>query len=385
MRALLPIIFLVLAAAGYLGLTKCKQKRPPKPPEKNVLVVETQSIQPETIRITLESQGTIQSTTGGTLNVEVPGRIITVNTAFQAGGRFKKGDLLLSLDPTNYEAAKAKADAALARAELALHEEQARAEQARKEWAAAKNITSDKATALVLREPQLALARAEVNSAKQGAALARLNVKRTQLRAPYTGILTEKLADIGQVVGGGSSTAVAKAYCSDKLEVRLPIPSREINFLDLSAKPEVSIHAVIGGQTWTWKANVDRDRGSIDPQTRFHYLIALVDMADKQAQRPELQPGQFVFATIQGKTLPNLYRVPRHAFVEENALYLVTAENTLIKREVDILHHMKNAALVKNGLAPGDTLCLTRLQFMNDGLKVQRAGDPPIQETSPAK
>jgi hypothetical protein len=68
--------------------------------------------------------------------------------------------------------------------------------------------------------------------------------------------------------------------------------------------------------------------------------------------------------------------------VEENALYLVTAENTLIKREIDILHHMKNDALVKNGLAPGDTLCLTRLQFMNDGLKVQRADDPSIQETS---
>jgi membrane fusion protein, multidrug efflux system len=382
MRALLPIIFLVLAAAGYLGLTKCKQKLPPKPPEKNVLVVETHSIQPETIRITLQTQGTIRSTTGGTLNVEVPGRIITVSTPFQAGGRFKKGDLLLTIDPTNYKAAKAQAEAALARAQLALHEEQARAEQARKEWAAAKNLTSDKATPLVLREPQLALARAEVNSAKQSVALAQLNVERTQLRAPYNGILTEKLADIGQVVGGGSSTAVAKAYCSDKLEVRLPIPSNEINFLNLSAKPEVLIHAVIGGQTWTWKAKVDRDRGSIDPQTRFHFLIALIDMADKQAQRPELQPGQFVAATIHGKTLPNLYRVPRHAFVEENALYLVTPENTLIKREVDILHHMKNAALVKSGLAPGDTLCLTRLQFMNDGLKVQRADDPPIQETS---
>jgi len=385
MRALLPIIFLAIAAAGYLGLTKCKQTRPPKPPEKNILVVETQTIQPETIRITLESQGTVQPTIGGTLNVEVPGRIIAVNNVFKAGGRFKKGDILLSLDPTNFEVAMAQADAVLARAELELHEEEARADQAQKEWIASKNLTTRKATPLVLREPQLALARAEVNSAKQGAALARLNVKRTQLHAPYNGIMTEKLADIGQVVGGGYSSAVAKAYCSEKLEIRLPIPSSEIHLLNLAEKPEVIIQANIGGKTWSWNAIIDRDRGSIDPQTRFHYLIALIDMSENQSLRPELQPGQFVSATIQGKTLPDLYRIPRNSLVEDDALYLVTTKNTLIKRQVEIIHHMKNEALVKNGLSPGDTLCLTRLQFMNNGLKVQRADGTPIQETVAAE
>ena len=381
MRAYLPILILAIAAASFLALTKCKQESPPKPPEKIIQTVETQTLQPETIQITLQSQGTVEAATGGTLNVEVIGRILHVGSAFQTGGRFKKGDILLTLDPTDYQAAKAKAEASLARAKLALQEEQVRAEQARKEWESAKSLAKEQPTPLVLREPQLQLAQSELRAAKQSAELAIRNLERTQLRAPYDGVLTEKLADVGQVVTSGPGGTVAKAYSTETLEVRLPIPASEITFLSLSRKATVELRAEIGGRIWTWPAHIDRDTGRIDPQTRFHHLVARIDKIDNHPDRPELLPGQFVAATIQGKTIPKLYRIPRHAFTEEATLYLVTPENTLQKRAVTILHHFQDTLLISEGLNPGETLCLTRLQFMNDGLRVKRSADAEIQET----
>ena len=57
----------------------------------------------------------------------------------------------------------------------------------------------------------------------------------------------------------------------------------------------------------------------------------------------------------------------------EKELYLVTPVNTLLRREVNITYRLPDALLVDEGLTPGDTLNLTRLQFMNDGLEVRRS------------
>ena len=309
--------------------------------------------------------------------MEVTGKIISTGPTFQLGGRFKKGDVLLTIDPADYEAAKAHADATLARAKLAHLEENARAEQARQEWEAAKGAGGDQEPSpLVLRQPQLELAEAELASAQQAADLARRNLERTRLRAPYDGVLTEKLADIGQVVAGGPAAPVARAYSTEVLEVRLPISSLEITFLELQTKPAAQLTANIGGREWTWGARIERDAGQVDRATRFHHLVARIDTSGGEPGRPGLLPGQFVTATIAGETLAGLFRVPRQAFVSEDELYLLTPQDTLLRRRVNILYRLPDALLVDEGLAPGDTLNLTRLQFMNDGLQVRRPARP---------
>ncbi len=385
MRVYIPIFFLALASIGYLGLTKCKRTRPAKTPEKTIPIVETHTVQPETIQLHVESQGTVQASIRGSLNMEVSGKIISTGPAYQVGGNFQKGDVLLTLDSRDYEARKAQADANLSRAQLALMEEEARGEQARKEWNSAGKGSTAIPPQLVLRKPQLALAQHELNAARQAADIAALNLQRTKLLAPYDGVLTEKLADIGQVVAGGPATPVAKAYSSNILEVLLPVSSREITFLEVEKKPPVEIRAEIGGQTWTWNAYIDRDAGYIDSQTRFHNLVARINRDKAEPGQPKLQPGQFVTATIRARNVPNLYRVPRQTLVEASTLFIVSKENTLQKRRVGVLHSLDDEILVRDGLSAGDTLCLTRLQFMNTGIKVRRMTDQAVQETLPSK
>ena len=379
MRPFLPILLLIVAAGGFITLTKWKREKPPKPPERIIQTVETVTLEPETVRIPIQSQGTVEAAIRGNINVEVSGRILSTGPAFKVGGRVRKGDVLLTIDPTAYQVAKARADATLARAKLALLEESTRAEQALKEWEAAKSEDTPEPSPLVLRKPQLELAKAELVAAEEAAGLAAHNLERTQLRAPYDGVLTDKLAEVGQVVAAGTGVPVAGAYSTEALEVSLPVSAQEVTFLEPAQKPSVQLSATIGGRLWTWAAQIERDTGQIDRGTRLHHLLSQINTAEGEESRPELLPGQFVAATIEGKTVAGLYRVPRQAFVSKDEVYLVTEENTLLRRKVHILYRLPDHFLIDQGLNPGERLCLTRLQFMNDGLPVRRLADPQPQ------
>lgn len=373
MRIFLPILLIVaLTVAGVFGLSKFKKKSPPKAPIVRVEQVETLRIDPQTHTILLHSQGTIQAKTQGILSTEVSGKIVSLSPAFQKGGIFKKGDLLLTLDTTAYEAAVAQAKVQIAQAELKLQEEQARSEQALKEWEAAQSLTREKPSDLVLRIPQLALAKTSLEAANSHLKLALQNLDRTKLLAPYNGIIEEKLVEIGQVVAPG--TPVAKAYSQESLEVHLPLSALEFDFIQTAEPTEVTLLAETGTGLKSWKAQVDRNTGIVDPRTRFHHVIATIQPQQKE-QMP-LYPGQFVTAEISGITVNEIYRIPRQALLNDNTVYEVTPEDRLRRRQVHILYREKEYLLVDKGLEPGISLCLTRLNVMNDRMKVKRASLP---------
>ena len=138
----------------------------------------------------------------------------------------------------------------LARAKLAHLEEKVRSAQARQEWETTNGKDNNKEPSpLVLRLPQLQLAEAELFSAEKAAELAEANLQRTELLAPYDGVLTEKLADLGQVVSGGPGVPVARAYSTDSLEVMLPVSSREIDFVDFLHNLQRQLPPILEGKS----------------------------------------------------------------------------------------------------------------------------------------
>ena len=85
------------------------------------------------------------------------GRVLEVSPKFKSGGRFAKGEVMLEIDGSDYVAALAKAESALADAQLSLAREEARAAQARRDW---KKLGRGDASDLVLGIPQIASAKA---------------------------------------------------------------------------------------------------------------------------------------------------------------------------------------------------------------------------------
>ncbi len=160
---------------------------------------------PQAVRLNVHSQGVVAPRTEINLVSEVAGKIDHVHPAFAAGGFFKKGEVLLTIDPRDYDLAVTKIQAEVAEARKELLREEAEAEQAAREWQALGD--GGEASDYVLRKPHLEERRAKVAAARADLAEARLKRARCELRAPFAGRVREKKADIGQYVTAGETLA----------------------------------------------------------------------------------------------------------------------------------------------------------------------------------
>jgi RND family efflux transporter MFP subunit len=336
------------------------------------------TIHPHQVQLTVTTQGTVTPRTESTLVAEVAGQIKTVSPAFANGGFFEKGDLLLTIDPRDYEVAVSQAQVQVAQAELAISREKEESNIALQEWERmGRGLPND----LVLRKPQIAQAQAGLEAARGSLHRAALNLERSRIRAPYAGRVRSKIADVGQYVGPGS--VLGRVYAVDYAEVRLPIPDQDLAYLDIGfdyrsqkvAKhgPAVKLHAKFAGQTHTWEAHIERVEGEVDPRSRMINLVARVEDPYGQIEagtRPPLAVGMFVTAEVLGKTVENVYSIPRSA-LRPNGTVLVVTNDRLFHRTVELLRKDEEEAIVSAGLSAGDQICLSPLDMVVDGMSVR--------------
>lgn len=330
------------------------------------------------IQVNVDAQGSVTPQREIDLVPEVAGKIVNVSEGFLAGGFFKKGDVLIRIEPRDYKFAVTRAEAELASAEQRLALEQAEAEQARRDWVQLGE--EGEPTPLVLREPQLAEARARLAAAQAQLDDARLDLERTVIRAPFAGRVRQKNVDIGQYVTPG--IALGRIYATDVVEVRLPLTDRQIGYLGLPHSPhldippvEVTLKARFAGEYHEWDALIHRTEGAIDPRSRVLYAVAEVkDPFGLNAQdkdRAPLSVGLFVEADIKGKAYENIFVLPRQALKEQNQLIIVKDDDTLEFRTVTVLQSNANAAYIRDGLQEGERVMSSTLENPVDGMTVQ--------------
>ena len=112
----------------------------------------------------MKTQGTVRPHTETSLVAQISGVITEVSSDFNNGSFFSKGDLLLRIDPRDYQTAVTLAESSLAQARLKLSQEQARATQAKRDWE--RLGEPGKPSNLVLRKPQLQSERANISASK---------------------------------------------------------------------------------------------------------------------------------------------------------------------------------------------------------------------------
>lgn len=397
-RAVLPLA--ILGACGYAGwwfiVNQPETATMEAPP--TLVRVEGTRLKREPYPVRVRSQGTVQPRTRSTLFPEVAAKIIELGATFRPGGFFKQGDVLLKLDPVDYETALIVARATLAQAEVVLAEESAKSAQARENWRTLGKVGEP--GALALRLPQVAKAEADVEAAKAQIALAERNLDRTTIRAPYDGQVLEQLADIGQFVNIG--TSLGQIFATDYVEVRLPLPERELRFLDLpehfrdgtgtkagapAAGAPVRLHPVVSGQTATWEGVIVRVESAIDESTR--QITAVAQVNDPYSRRddgaPPLRIGQFLEAEIEGETLTEVFVIPRRAVRAGNEILLITPENKLKRVTVEPILGDTETIVISAAAgkvpAEGDVLCLTPIPFAAEGAGVLPLIDGAMETT----
>ncbi len=394
-RILLPILIIGYAATITYYLIEYREKPEKKPKEILPTIVYVSEAKKRPVTFTIKSQGTVVPRTETDLIPQVSGKITSISPSLYAGGFFEEGDVLVEIDSSDYEVALVRAEAVLAKAELNLSQEAALSEQASKDWG---NLGNGEATELVLRKPQLIDAEANVKSAQADLEKARRDLQRTLIRAPYAGMVKEKNTDLGQFVSPGA--LLAKIFAINYVEVRLPIPSHDLAFVDLpyayhgndggKASLYVQLEAAFGGTRHTWDGLIVRTEGVVDPRSRVIYAVAQVQDPYRQesgSSRPPLQIGMFVEAEIRGKTVADAVTLPRHALRQNNRILVVGAGDTLAGREVEVIRLDAENVVIGAGLEEGEQVCLTALEFVVDGMKVtpemvksDNGEDPVLEE-----
>jgi RND family efflux transporter MFP subunit len=397
LRILVPLGVLGLSAAVVAWLMATRPQPELRQAPTALQAVDAIRLAPTNYQVRLPSQGTVRPRTQSTLKPQVSGRVLSVSPSFREGGFFEEGEVLLVIDPRDYETAVVVAEATLSLKESELELEKAQHEQAKENWA----LLGDGAdpSPLTLREPQLAEALADVESARARLAQAQRDLARTQIRAPYAGRIQRKMVDVGQVVTPGNE--LASVFAIDFVEVRLPIRNDQLDFIQLPEEyrgeaetstgqhPRVILEGTYGSSEVTWEGEVVRAEGAYDDRTRELFVVAQVDdpYARRGADTPPLKVGQFVSATVFGEVLSNVFVTPRSALRDDREVLIIDADNRIHRRQVDPIWRDETSVVIREGLQAGEVLCTTPLIFAADGAPVAPSidGQAPVRKRPPGQ
>lgn len=381
-RVLLPLIVIIFGFGLAATLIATGPTLDPKPVESLAPLVRVAIVAPAKIQMTTTTHGTVEPRTESELIPEVSGRIISISDAMVSGGFFKAGQLLLTIDPLDYEEALEQTKASLARAESELG-------NAIKAHARQLDLVKRKLTSEALEDDasnRLSIARATVREIKARLSRAERDLMRTEIRAPYDGRVRSEKIDYGQFVNRG--TAVAMIYATDKSEVRLPIHDEELAFIDLSLATNgiansqpvtVALKAEFGGAEHTWQGAIVRTEGELDPQTRMLNVVAQVQHPyDQIGDRPPLAVGLFVEAEIHGTTFDNIIALPRIALRPNSQVYVVDPSGKLNFRKVEVLRIVEEEVFIRAGLKSGELVCISPLDTAIDGMSVRIPDEPNL-------
>lgn len=380
-KIIVPLL-IILAAGGTTAAMVWQKKEPEKKEvTEPVIMVDTVNLHSRDITFTVSSQGNVSPHTETTLVSEIASTVVEVSPKFVAGGFFKQGEVMLKLNPADYEVAVQQARANLLTMKARLAQEEAQAEQAKKEWDMSGRPRSA-APSIALRTPYLEEARANVLSAEADLKKAERKLSLTVIRAPYDAMIKEKLVDVGQYVTTG--TQLARTFAVDFAEVRLPLTDQDIAFLNLPVTadavnapdmqgPPVELTSVIGGTEYRWDAQIVRTEGVIDQRTRVHYAVARI--ADPYAlndhdERPPLVVGSFVKASIQGNLMKDVIAVPLQAISGMNQVLIMDKDNRLRIHQVRIIRTDDNFAYIRDAALDNQQAITTAVYNPIDGMQV---------------
>ena len=133
----------------------------------------------------------------------------------------------------------------------------------------------------------------------------------------------------------------------------------------------------VGGKEATWNGVIVRAEGAIDTRSRQLFVVAQVDdpYGKTEPGKPPLKIGLFVEAEIEGQELDSVFVIPRSALRYGREVLIIDEAKTLRRREIDLVWADKDRVIVRQGLEPGELLCVTPLAYAADGAAV----DPKIE------
>ena len=388
LRFILPLVFLAMGGLGYAYLSTPEEEEKAPPPKEQVIRTRVTELAVHDYTIIIDSNGVVQPHNEITLSAQVSGLIQTLSPAIEAGSYFKEGDVLVALDDRDYVTALHVAEAQLASAKSAYELTRLNHERMLEGYNQQDVIIVTKAE-VDLAYSEREQAKAQVRSAEAQVEQAELDLDRTKVRAPFDGRVRMKSVGLGQSVNTGTELAVV--FAVDYAEVRLPIASTNLQYLnlpELDGDPTVPVtltDAINLESETTWEGTIVRTEGTLDENSLETYAIARVyDPFGLETGKPPLRIGQPVVGLIEGESLLDVVTVPRIAVRELDQIVLIDGDAlTLTKLTVDPIWSDEDFIVVRDPmLRDGTLVATTQIVYAPEGAKVEIIPEIPVETGS---
>ena len=341
------------------------QKNTPPPPSVDVFKITAPKEEPLSFTYpakTMSSQSiVVKARTNGLLQKKL----------FIEGQSVKAGDILYTLEKESYEASYNLAKANVAGLDAAL-------QKAAKEWNRVKALYEKKASSEQERDTAYfayETAKASLDGAKALLKTASINLERTDIKAPISGIVGTKMVDIGSLVNDG--TALVEIIQNDPLYVEFSIPDIDVMKHKYNIKNgkwsdptqgQLKASLLVGDVPYKEMGVVDFLGSKLDEKTG-----TLKARASFQNPINELLPNQFVKITLLGLSRNNVIRVPQKAVLQNplGTVVFVVEDGKAVVRPVKVAESNKNYFIIDSGLKEGDMVVVNNFFRIKSGAGVK--------------
>jgi multidrug efflux system membrane fusion protein len=322
-------------------------------------------------------------------SVEVRARVsgYLQSVHFTDGALVNKGALLFVIDPRPYQAE-------LNRTQATLQQAIARSERAQKDFARAQQLIKARAISqeeVDTRAADQREAEEAVRAARAAVEAARLNVEFTQVKAPIGGRISREFVTVGNLISGGApdSTLLTRIVSLDPIYAYFDVDERSyLNYTRLwgngrrASAPEAATPVYLGLADETGyphRGHLDFIDNRLDPSTGTMLGRAVFANAEQR-----LIPGLFARIRIPSSRPYEALLLPDEAIGTDQTqrfAFVVTAENAVESRQVELGPIIDGLRVVRRGVNPADWVVVKGLQRVRAGTKVdpQRQAIPPEQ------
>jgi RND family efflux transporter MFP subunit len=348
-------------------------------------IVEVIELKKETGHVMIKAQGYIEPTHILHILSEVNGTVIFTHEQFVDGGIIKKGDILVKIDPEDYELIIAQKRSTLANAKLHLSIETAEQEVALEEFQRRneKDELTDNAKDLATRNEFLQKVKSEYTAALAELKRAEITRQKTVIRAPIDGMISKTSIHKGEFINAHQNIAII--YGIDEFKAEVNISLQDLPYLSFSHEQKGPGSKAIISQISAHDAIITRegivsrllpDLGSLGHMARV--IITIKDpLLIKDNQLPLLAKAK-VNVSIEGNDLKDIFIIPRAALTEDDMVLAVDESSKIvplklqiIRKERDVIYaqgqELSNAKIIvtKTSALVGQQVKLARQHYDN--------------------
>jgi len=361
------VAYLSLLGALPVLLVSCGKPEQPKSARPDAAARSVRVARAETrpMERALQVVGALSAREEATVAAQVAGQI--EKSLVDLGDRVEAGQELVLIDTAAYEAQVRESAANLARANAA-------AANAARNLKRTQDLQQDKIAStseLDTAVSESEKAQADVKAAEAADAIARLNLERSRVRAPFTGAVAQRVASAGDYVSVGAP--IVRLVQNDPLRLRLEVPERE----SVAVRVGQMVRVRVEGDTNVYSGKLARVAPAIRESDR------MLQIEGDVPNQGVLRAGLFARAEIIVQANEPAVSVPASALVVFAGLEKVLLVRDGRATEKSVVTGRRDGGWVEivSGLSPGDTVVLDP-GGMRTGQAVTIHNDTPVISTS---